>query len=122
MHRRDFERLVAAAVDDIPERFRGLLRNVAVVIADEPSADQLRDCSVPRGETMYAYYEGVAQIDRSVEEPLFPDRIVVFQQPLEEDFGDDAHVLQHEVARTIRHEMAHHFGIEDDRLEELGKY
>lgn len=118
-----FKQCVADAIEAIPERLRARMKNVAVVIADEPTHEQLRECNVEVGETMYAYYEGVAQIDRDTDgEPVLPDRIIIFRKPLEEDFGDDPDALRREIAVTVRHEIAHHFGIEDDRLEELGKY
>jgi len=118
----DVEQLVATAIAEIPERFLARMRNVAIVVEDEPSPEQLEACDVPDDETMYAYYEGVAQVDRDLEEPLLPDRIVVFRRPLLEDFGHDVGLLRREIAVTVRHEIAHHFGIDDDRLDALGKY
>lgn len=109
-------------MEDIPEQFRVRLRNVAVVIEVAPTVEQLRECAVPDGETMYACYEGVAQVDRTIDEPMLPDRIVLFQEVLEQDFGHDPELLQREIAHTLRHEIAHHFGTSDDTLEELGKY
>ena len=122
-HREAFERLVAEAIACIPERFRARLRNIAIVVAEEPTPEQCAECAIPEDETMYGYYDGTPLIERDTEgEPLFPDRIFVFRKPLEEDFGEDLEELRREIAATIRHEIAHHFGIEDDRLEELGKY
>ncbi|MDO8621670.1 MAG: metallopeptidase family protein [bacterium] len=122
MSRRDFERLVAEAINEIPERFRERLRNVAVVVEEEPTAEQLRECEISEDETMYAYYDGVALTERYDGEPVVPDRIMVFRGPLVEDFGEDLQELRREIAATIRHEIAHHFGIDDERLEELEKY
>ncbi len=122
MHRPDFERLVAEAIEAIPERFRTKLRNVAIVIEDEPTEEQLRECEVPEDESMYAYYAGVALPERYDGEPIVPDRIILFRALLLEDFGHDPKELRREIAATIRHEIAHHFGIDDDRLEELGRY
>lgn len=120
---RDFEQLVADALAEIPERFRERIRNVAIVIMDEPTPEQCAECELEAGETMYGYYEGIPLIERDTDgDPMLPDRILVFRKSLEEDFGDDADALRREIAATIRHEIAHHFGIEDDRLEELGKY
>lgn len=120
---RDFDRLVAEAVEAIPEQFRARLRNVAIVIEDEPSPEQYAECDVDPEEGMYAYYEGTPLTERDTDgEPVLPDRIILFRIPLEEDFGADAAELRREIATTIRHEIAHHFGIEDDRLEALGKY
>ena len=88
----------------------------------EPTDEQLSECDIPEGESMYAYYEGVALIERGMDgEPILPDRIVIFQRSFEEDF-DTPEQLRRELAVTIAHEIAHHFGTDDDRLEDLGKY
>ncbi len=122
MSRRDFERLVAEAIEEIPERIRERLRNVAIVVEDEPTEEQLRECEVPEDESMYAYYDGVALTERYDGEPMVPDRIILFRTLLLEDFGHDPEELRREIAATIRHEIAHHFGIDDERLEKLGRY
>ncbi|MDO8425674.1 MAG: metallopeptidase family protein [bacterium] len=117
-----FEQLVAEALERVPEHFRERLRNVAIVIEDAPTPAQLRSCGMDDDETMYGYYEGVAQLDRAIDEPMLPDRIVLFQAVLERDFGSDPATLGREIARTVYHEIAHHFGIDDDRLDALGRY
>lgn len=122
MTRDQFKRLVATALANIPERFRERIRNVAVVVEDEPTAEQLRECEIAEDETMYGYYDGVALPERYDGEPLLPDRIILFRKPLLENFGHDSDELRREIAATIRHEIAHHFGIDDDRLEKIGKY
>lgn len=122
MRRHHFEQLVAEAIEEIPERFRARLRNVTVVVEDEPTAEQLQECEIAADETMYGYYDGVALPERYDGEPLLPDQIILFRKPLLEDFGDDSRKLRREIAATIRHEIAHHFGIDDERLEELEKY
>lgn len=122
MRRHHFEQLVTEAIEEIPERFRAKLRNVAVVVEDEPTAEQLRECEIAEDETMYGYYDGVALPERYDGEPLLPDRIILFRKPLLEDFDHDADELRREIAATIRHEIAHHFGIDDERLEEIGRY
>ncbi|MDO8599582.1 MAG: metallopeptidase family protein [bacterium] len=120
--RQQFEQLVAAAIEEIPERFRAALRNVVIAVERAPTAEQLEECDIPDGETMYGYYEGTALIERGVDgEPILPDRILLFQEPLEEDCETIAE-LRAEIATTLRHEIAHHFGTDDDRLEEIGKY
>lgn len=119
----NFDQLVADALADIPEQFRTRVRNVAIVVSEEPTPEQCAECGIPEGETMYGYYEGTPLVERDTDgEPIMPDRVFIFRRPLEEDFGHDRDTLRREIAATIRHEIAHHFGIEDDRLEELGKY
>ncbi len=114
-----FERLVDRALASIPSPFRETLSEVAVVIEDEPSAEQLDDNGLDIDETMYGLYEGVPRIQWGADFAISPNRITLFRCPLEEDFPDPAE-LEHEVRRTVVHELAHHLGIDDDRLDELG--
>jgi len=117
-----FERLVDRAIAGIPAPFRAALDSVAVVIADEPTREQLREEGFGFGsdETLYGLYEGVPLTEWGGDSIPIPNRILLFRLPLEEDFPhpDD---LADEVRITLLHELAHHLGIEDeDRLRELG--
>jgi predicted Zn-dependent protease with MMP-like domain len=115
-----FERLVDRAVAGIPAPFRVALDEIALVIADEPTPDQRRENGLRPDETLYGLYEGVPLSEYGADWAPFPNRILVFRLPLEEDFPDPDE-LADEVRITILHELAHHLGIEDeDRLEELG--
>ncbi len=115
-----FELLVDRAVAGIPAPFRAALDEIALVIADEPTPDQLRENGLRSDETLYGLYEGVPLSEYGADWAPFPNRILVFRLPLEEDFPDPDE-LADEVRITILHELAHHLGIEDeDRLEELG--
>jgi predicted Zn-dependent protease with MMP-like domain len=115
-----FELLVDRAVATIPQPFRAALDEIALVIADEPSADQLRENDLGPDETLYGLYEGVPLDEWGGDSIPVPTRIIIFRLPLEEDFPDPAD-LADEVRITILHELAHHLGIEDeDRLTELG--
>jgi predicted Zn-dependent protease with MMP-like domain len=117
-----FERIVAKAIDALPEAFLKKLDNVAVVIEEAPSAEQLRENGIEDGGSLYGLYEGIAQPDRSEGYTfVLPDKITVFRRPILEDCETEEDV-RHEVQHTIVHEIAHHFGISDERLEELGKY
>ena len=116
LSRRQFEALVADALDSIPEELARLMDNVVVVVEDWPTAEQ-------RGEhgSLFGLYEGMDLTERS---PLsysgvLPDRITIFRGPLCEacETEDD---LAEEILVTVVHEVAHHFGISDERLEELG--
>jgi predicted Zn-dependent protease with MMP-like domain len=114
-----FERLVDRALAGIPSPFREHLAEVAVVVEDEPSDRQLRDNGIGPDETLYGLYEGVPRTEWGADWAMSPNRISLFRVPLEEDFPDPAE-LEDEVRRTVVHELAHHLGIDDDRLEELG--
>ncbi|HXI46732.1 MAG TPA: metallopeptidase family protein, partial [Candidatus Acidoferrales bacterium] len=80
---------------------------------------QLIDNDVPPGDTLYGLYEGVPRTEWAADWAVVPNRISLFRLPLEEDFPEPAE-LEAEVRRTVIHELAHHLGIDDDRLDELG--
>ena len=114
-----FERLVDRAIASIPDPYRQALREVAIVIEDEPSREQLHDNGIDPGDSLYGLYEGVSRADYAADWAAEPNRISLFRLPLEDDFSDPAE-LEAEVRLTVLHELAHHLGIDDDRLEELG--
>jgi predicted Zn-dependent protease with MMP-like domain len=117
-HRR-FEDLVDEALATIPMPFAAALDEVAIVIDDEPTPDQLTRNEIERGETLYGLYEGVPRTDWGADWIAEPNRIVLFRLPLEADFADPDD-LADEVWVTVVHELAHHLGIDDDRLHALG--
>ena len=116
---RAFELLVDHALEAIPDPYRQALQEVAIVIEDEPSAEQLRDNDLDEWDTMYGLYEGVPRTDYAADWAASPNRITLFRLPLQEDFPDPRD-LEDEVRLTVLHELAHHLGIDDDRLDELG--
>lgn len=116
---RPFDELVARALDAIPEPFASALDEVAIVIADEPSTEQQRENQIGPDESLYGLYEGVPRTDWGADWTPIPNRITLFRLPLEEDFADPDD-LADEVRLTVVHELAHHLGIDDDRLHELG--
>jgi predicted Zn-dependent protease with MMP-like domain len=119
-HHDRFDRLVDRAVASIPEPFRSALDGIALVIADEPTQEQLRENDMGPDETLYGLYEGVPLDEWGGDWIPVPTRILLFRLPLEEDYPDPED-LADEVRITILHELAHHLGIEDeDRLAELG--
>ena len=102
-----------------PKPYRVALEEVAIVIEDEPSREQLRENGIEPGDSLYGLYEGVSRAEYGADWAAEPNRITLFRLPLEEDFPDPAE-LEDEVRLTVLHELAHHLGIDDDRLEELG--
>jgi predicted Zn-dependent protease with MMP-like domain len=115
-----FDRLVDRAVASIPQPFRGALDEIALVIADEPTPEQLRENGMRPDETLYGLYEGVPLDEWGGDFVPVPTRIILFRLPLEEDYPEPED-LADEVRITILHELAHHLGIEDeDRLAQLG--
>jgi len=116
---RAFDALVDDALATIPMPFAAALDEVAIVIADEPTADQRRENGIPSDESLYGLYEGVARTEYGADWLSVPNTITLFRLPLEADFADPDD-LADEVWITVVHELAHHLGIDDDRLHELG--
>lgn len=108
-----FERLVADALDALPDDIAERLSNVAVTVEDEP----------PPGQRLLGLYHGVPRGDRGPGYAgVLPDKITVYRGPLERMCAGDPERLRLQVRRTVFHEIAHHFGISDERLHELGAY
>jgi predicted Zn-dependent protease with MMP-like domain len=116
-----FEAIVAEALDTLPPEFARYLENVEIHMALRPSREQRRAAGIKPWQTLYGLYEGVPLTDRAGGHPLLPDTITIFQEPLSRDFpGREA--LRAQVRRTVLHEIAHLFGISDERLRELDAY
>ena len=116
---RPFEQLVDRALAGIPMPFAAALDEVAIVIEEAPTPEQLRDNDLPPDEWLYGLYEGVPRTEWGADWAALPNKISLFRFPLEADFPDPE-VLEAEVRITVIHELAHHLGIDDDRLHELG--
>lgn len=114
-----FERLVDRALAAIPPPFHDALTEVAVVIEDFPSDEQLEESGLAPEDALYGLYEGVPRTEWAADWAITPNRITLFRVPLEEDFPDPRDLAE-EVRITVIHELAHHLGIDDDRLGELG--
>jgi predicted Zn-dependent protease with MMP-like domain len=111
MGRADFEALVDRALDDIPDEITALVRNVVVLVEDEPPENE---------PDLLGLYDGIALTERWGDPMMeLPDRIFIFRGPLL-DMCDTEEQLVDEVRITVVHEVAHHFGIDDDRLHDLG--
>jgi predicted Zn-dependent protease with MMP-like domain len=114
----DFYQLVERALDGLPPELSELLDNVAIVIEDWPDHSALNASDSP-DDTLYGLYEGVPLTERGDSYyGVLPDRITIFRGPLERDFR--AEELEEQVRITVVHEIAHFFGLGEERLEELG--
>lgn len=119
MNREVFERLVAQAVDGLPEQFITRLKNIDVVVEEQPASAKLAEVRLRRGETLLGLYEGVPLTKRGRHYGMVvPDKITIFQKPIEANCKNDTEVKA-EVQRVVKHEIAHHFGISDARLNKL---
>ena len=116
LRRARFARLVRNAIAGLPTEFRERMRNIEIVIVDEPSPDQIAGLGP---STLLGLYEGVPLTARGAQEPYLPDRISIFRGPIERMSASPRR--QAIIVRdTVVHEVAHHFGIGDQRLDELG--
>ncbi len=122
METQKFEQVVARAIEELPEEIRERLENIDVVVADEPTRSQLRSSGLNRNETLLGLYEGVPLTDRTSGYTYhLPDKITIFQKPIEAACKNEAQIIS-KIKRVVQHEIAHHFGIGDDRLRELRRY
>ena len=119
-----FEELVDEALDQIPDDLWTLVDNVVVVVEEWPQAQNNRHLASKPGTMLLGLYEGVPLTARSHAYGLVPpDKITIFRQPILRVCGtEDENAVRDQVRRTVLHEMAHHFGISDERLHELGAY
>ena len=114
MQRDRFRRLVLRAIRSLPPELAGYLDNVDIVIEREPRRGDL----APGEDDLFGLYVGTPLTEREQYGMTLPDRIVIFQGPIERHF--DPRDIPREVRTTVIHELAHHFGIDDERLETLG--
>ena len=121
METEKFERLVSKAIEDLPEEFRERLDNIDVIVADKPAHHQLSKIERQRGETLLGLYEGVPLPERTHSYGfVVPDMITIFQRPIESICKSHSEIVA-EIQKVVRHEIAHHFGISDNRLRDLGR-
>lgn len=116
-----FEDVVREALESLPPEFAQRLQNVEVLIEAQPSSEQCRAVNLKPGYTLYGLYQGVPMTQRAGGAPPLPDVITIFREPLLRDFTGRA-ALREQVRRTVLHEIAHFFGISDDRLREIDAY
>lgn len=115
-----FRRLVAAALDSLPPQFAERLDNVEILVRMRPTPAELESVDTEAGGTLFGLYQGVPLTRRGhLYGSTLPDRILIYQEPIEAICESEEEVIA-QVRTTVLHEIAHHFGIDDERLEELG--
>lgn len=117
-----FKALVAEALDELPEYVQQRLENVAVVVEERARPERLDRLGYDPSRDLLGLYEGINRLDRASGYHLVtPDRITLFRKPILEEVGSGGpQAVRREVRKTIIHEVAHHFGIDDAELERLG--
>lgn len=115
----EFERLVSQALDALPKWVQEQMSNIVIIVEPWPNASQLQAAEIPRGNTLLGLYQGIPLTRRGWGYQLIPpDRISLFQGPLESIAADDL-ALKRLIRRTVIHEIAHHFGFSEAKLREL---
>ena len=120
MTRERFQRLVHEAVTLIPKRFRREMKNLALVVEDEPSGDLLAEMEIEPPDSLYGLYQGVPLPERTWGfGNALPDRITLFQRPIEEDCDGDEDEVRAVIGETLIHEVGHYFGMSEEEIEEI---
>lgn len=118
----EFEQLVVQALDELPEFFKQQLQNIDVIVTDWPTESERQAVGLKSGHLLFGLYQGIPLTERTSNYGLvLPDKITIYQMSIEQVCRTSEEVIQR-VQRTVKHEIAHHFGISDDRLRELGAY
>jgi len=114
-----FEQLVAEALRLIPRRFQREMKNLALVVETEPSAELLEEMEIEPPDSLYGLYQGTPLPERTwAFGNALPDRITLFQRPIEEDCEDDDEVRA-VIGETLIHEVGHYFGLSEEEIEEI---
>jgi predicted Zn-dependent protease with MMP-like domain len=119
MTREQFEKLVGEAVALIPKRFRREMKNLALVVEEEPGEDLLEEMEIEPPDTLYGLYQGTPLPERTWGYGnSLPDRITIYQRPIEEDCEDEDE-MRAVIGETLIHEVGHYFGLSEEEIEEI---
>ena len=119
MTRSEFRALVDEALETIPQRFRDAMQNIAIVVDDEPTPDQLESVEIEPPDTLLGLYEGTPLPERQwAHGNTLPDKITLFQRPIEESSDDEDDLIVC-IGETLIHEIGHYFGLSEEEIEEI---
>ena len=114
--RREFQELVREALSDLPDEFAAAMKNIAVVVEEEPSAEELESLGLdPEQDDLFGLYQGVPLPERGPDAPVLPDRIAIYRLPITWACDTREQVVE-EVRTTVIHELGHYFGLDEDEL------
>ena len=120
MEKEKFEELVKQGIEAIPKRFLEKLDNVDIVIEDEPTEEQMKKLRIRKDIKLFGLYEGIPQTKRGFYSGVLPDKITIFKKPIEEVCFSDEQIKE-QVKKTVWHEIAHHFGMSEERVRRAEK-
>ncbi len=120
MDREEFEKLARQGIEAIPQRFLKKLDNVDIVIEDEPTEEQMKELKLGKDVKLFGLYQGVPQTKRRHYTWVLPDKITIFKKPLEEVCFSKEEIKE-KVKNTVWHEIAHHFGMDEERVRRAEK-
>lgn len=115
MTKEEFESLVRQAVVDLPDRFKAKLDNVNLTIQAWPTIDQLKEVKMPAGQTLFGLYQGIPKTKRRGYSGALPDKITIFAGPILA-VSPTPEKVKERVAQVVRHEIAHHFGLSEEKV------
>lgn len=118
MTRKEFEKLVREGIQSIPKRFLEKLDNVDIVIEDNPSPDQIKKLRIRKDSVIFGLYEGIPQTKRGHYGQVLPDKITIFKEPIKK-FASSEKEIKEIVKNTVWHEIAHHFGLNEEKIRKL---
>ena len=119
--REQFERLVHKALSDIPPDIRLSIQNVDIVVDNVASMNQIAGTGIENEMELLGLYEGIPITERYGYDMVLPDKITLFQKPIE-SICDNQEQITEEISKTLIHEIAHHFGLDDNHLDQLKRY
>jgi len=115
MNLEHFEKLVNEGINEIPQKFLDKLKNIGIIIEDEPTPEQLKKLKVGKNYFLFGLYEGVPKTERWGINPFFPDKITIFKNQIEKSAESEEEIKQL-VKETVWHEIAHHFGMNEEMV------
>jgi predicted Zn-dependent protease with MMP-like domain len=119
VHRKKFEQHVAEALGSIPQRFRDAMKNIAIVVEDEPPEELLDEMEIEPPDTLLGLYQGTPLTERRWDYGnTLPDRVLIFQGPHERESEDEDDLIVC-IAETLIHEIGHYFGLSEEEIEEI---
>lgn len=119
MTRNEFRKLVDEALESIPAQFRDAMQNIAIVIEDEPTPEELADVGIEPPDTLLGLYQGTPLTERQwAHGNVLPDKITLYQGPIEDSSEDDDDIVV-AIGETLIHEIGHYFGLSEEEIEEI---